>query len=262
MKKPSPPLDRYIRLIELLAAFRQGLSLTDISTLIKIPKGTVHRLLKTMQDLQLVDNCDGNELRYVIGIRARRLAVAGMDNNWITTLAEPILRDLTAETGETSFLAKLEAHEVKSILVEAPQNPWRGFVVPGKMMPPHAASSAKAILAYQDRATVDAVLAIKLEKFTAHTLTSRAAINKDHQKIRRAGFATCVEELADGLAAISVPVMTDQGVVLHSLGLTGPANRLNLHQLRELGSLMKQYAVRIGESLRAGQHIQNRNDRD
>lgn len=251
-KEKLPPLERYIRILELLSAFPNGLSLTDVATMVELPKASVHRLLKTMQDLELIEPARIGTLSYVTGSRMRKLAYMSADTEWIEAVVRPYLHDLTADTGETSYIAKMEGITVRSIAMEAPDTPWRGFVVPGREMHPHAAASAKAILAFQDAATIERVLSQPLEQLTSRTNTSEALVKKEYEKIRKTGFATCIGEIDEGLAAIAVPIFVRGPETIFSLGITGPINRIAAHEMENLAATMKGYAKRIAAGLSVG----------
>jgi DNA-binding IclR family transcriptional regulator len=251
-KEKLPPLERYIRILELLSAFPDGLSLTDVATMEELPKASAHRLLKTMQELELVAPAGAGALAYVTGSRLRKLAFMSADTTWVDVVMRPYLRELTAETGETSFIAKLEGNIVRSIANEAPDTPWRGFVLPGREMHPHTAASAKAILAFQDEKTIVRALREPFEKFTRETNTSKTRLMKEFESIRKTGFATCIGEIDEGLAAVAVPIVIGGPEVVYSLGLTGPLNRVLARDLAVLAALMKGYAKRIATGLSVG----------
>ena len=196
--------------LELLAAYPSGLTLNEISKLLELPKGTSHCILKTMQDMELLTTPPFNSLTYILCRRFRRLALSSIQPDWLKAGVGPYLRDLTAETKETSFVAKLEGHEVRSVVMEAPESPWLGFVLPGKMMQPHASASAKGLLAFQDKEIITKALSVPLEKLTQKTQTNKNKIKREYQEIKTRGFSTCLGELAEGLGAIAVPIPTVQ----------------------------------------------------
>lgn len=246
-----PPLERYVRILELLASFPDGLGLSDIARMLALPKTSAHRLLGTMQDSQLVDVASGGT--YVLGNRVRRLAYTGANTEWVAAVVKPHLADLAAETDETCYLAKLHAgHRVSSILMEAPDTPWRGFVLPGKGMAPHAAASAKAILAFQPDAVIQAALAEPLPVLTANTRTDPAQILQEYEQVRRQGYATCIGEIDEGLAALGVPVHVPHLGVAYSLGVTGPMQRLKTKNFENIARIMQRYAQRVSDALAAG----------
>ena len=246
-----PPLERYIRILELLTSFPDGLGLIDVSRLLGLPKTSAHRLLGTMQDSALIDLQGGST--YVLGDRIRRLAYAGTDTEWVTTVIKPHLVDMTAETGETCYLAKLHAgHRVSSVLMESPDTPWRGFVLPGKDMAPHAAASAKAILAFQTSAIIDAALSEPLPRLTANTCVDAAQVKREYARVREQGYATCIGEIDDELVALGVPIHGSSFGVIYSLGITGPQQRLKNKGLEGLAQIMKRYAERVATALKTG----------
>jgi len=245
----SPPLERYVRILELLAAFPEGLGLSDVARLSGLPKTSTHRLLGALQSAQLIELAAG--VVYVLGNRIRRLAHAGADAQWVTTLIKPHLADLAAQTGETCYLAKLHAgHQVSSVMMESPDTPWRGFVLPGKVMAPHAAASAKAILAFQAPAVIDAALMAPLSPITANTCTDPRRVREEYALVRERGYATCIGEIDEELIALGVPIHDAQFGVVYSLGLTGPHQRLKDKGLEALARIMLRYADRVATSLK------------
>jgi hypothetical protein len=68
---------------------------------------------------------------------------------------------------------------------EIPNVRWRKLVQPGIDIPPHAAATAKAILAHQSDDLVDAVLAQELPKLTADTRTDREWVLNEFAEVRR-----------------------------------------------------------------------------
>jgi len=246
-----PPLERYVRILELLASFPDGLNVSEVARLLGLPKTSAHRLLGTMQDSQLLELANGST--YVMGDRIRRLAYAGTGTEWVITVVKPHLADLAAETGETCYLAKLHAgHRVSSVLAESPDTPWRGFVLPGKGMAPHAAASAKAILAFQPAAVIEAAFAEGLPQFTANTCTDPERIRTEYARVREQGFATCIGEIDEELIALGVPIHGSQFGVIYSLGLTGPQQRLKNKGLEALADVMMRCSERVSVALKTG----------
>src|SRR5690606_9575289 len=103
-----PPLERYFRILEALAAIPSGLTLMELATLLMLPKGTIHRLLVAMQKSDLVASVNEGRSRYVLAPRARRLAYLSADSTMLASFIEPLLSNFSAEIGETCYLARLE----------------------------------------------------------------------------------------------------------------------------------------------------------
>jgi DNA-binding IclR family transcriptional regulator len=123
-----------------------------------------------------------------------------------------------------------------------PERGVRVFVVPGEVMPAHAAASAKAIMAFQPPEFVDAVLSAKLEKFTPATKTSPLEIRREYAQVREQNYAVCWDELEVGLAAVACPIELPDAGVIYALGVSGIGERISRRSIEavrdELASVL------------------------
>ncbi|MGB6055226.1 MAG: IclR family transcriptional regulator [Burkholderiaceae bacterium] len=220
----TPPLERYFRILEVLAGFSDGVTLSELASMLALPKATTHRLLATMQKSRLVEQSGGAS--YTLADRARRLAHLLVGADLIETLTAAHLEQMVAETGETCYIARLDGAQVRTVVMNSPNAPWRGFVLPGKIMHPHATASAKAILAFQPEALITQALSGDLPSLTRHTKTRRRDIKAELARVREEGFATCIGEVDEGLAATAVPIEDAVLGVIYALGVVGPLPRI------------------------------------
>ena len=247
-----PPLERYIRILELLSAFQDGLMLSELSVMIDLPKASAHRLLKNLQELELAVPVNPGGSAFVLGPRMQRLALMSANSERLEAVIRPFLRALAADLGETTFVARLESVSVRTVAYEAPDSPWRGFVLPGYDLYPNAAASAKAILAFQDQQTLDRALIEPFMQLTSRTNLSKARLLAEYEEIRRTGVATCIGEIDEGLAAIAVPICVGGRSGMYSLGVTGPIARLVGKNVSALAEKMRACAANIAVGLTIG----------
>lgn len=245
----APPLERYIRVLEVLASFPSGASAVEIANILRLPRATAHRLLKAMQDARLVEIRLG---RFFVGDRIRRLIFLSADLQWMDTLIRPSLHELAERIGETCYLGKLDGDRIVSVMMESPRSSWRGYVVQGRNFPPHAGAGAKAILAYQPSQVVDEVLGERLATLTRFTKTSLAEVKHEYETIRAAGFAVCLGEIEEELVGVAVPVKIDGLGVNYSVGMTGPRSRLSSESIEQTAGHLKEFAEHIGAVIRKG----------
>jgi IclR family acetate operon transcriptional repressor len=100
----------------------------------------------------------------------------------------------------------------------------RLFVV-GMVMPLHAGSAGKVLLAWDPTARQEAVRH-GLGRFTEHTVVDIDALTEQLTSIRRAGFSATFEERDAGAASISAPVFGLNGELVAALGIGAPLQRL------------------------------------
>jgi DNA-binding IclR family transcriptional regulator len=251
-RKTDSPLERYFSALESIAASANGRSVSEVAENCDLPIGTAHRLLQNLQQAELVTSSGSKRRDYRLGNRLLRLLHAGSDTAWLTISAQPILDRLANEIADTCYLARLVGHEVVSVAWAAPMDGLRSYVVPGHMLAPHVAASAKAIMAFQPQTLIDKAVVGSLAKLTAKTKTKRKDIDKDYQAVRENGYATCWNEMEIGLGAIAVPIYIPNIGVVYSIGTAGLIDRLTRRPVIETVALLRTAVEPMTRVLRNG----------
>lgn len=255
------PLDRYMRLVEIIAAFPNQLALTDVAELSGLPKTTAHRLLKGLVKAELASGGQGGRA-YAIGPRLSRILHATAEDGWLDALTRPALAALAENSGEACYLTKLVGCRTLVAISEAPEVRWRSYVQPGIEMPPHAAATGKAIIAYQNEALIRQALATELPRLTVNTRTDEAWIREEFERVRERGYATCIGEIDEGLAAIAMPIFQDDGTIIYSVGMTGPIQRIVGERLPDHLSALTVTCKLLANKLSVGSRINYAGARD
>lgn len=220
------PLERYVRILEVVAGFSGGIGLPRLAEVLDLPKTTVHRLVRSLVDTGMLAASEAGAGTYALGPRFARLAYSGTPDSWIQSISHTLLKDLADQTDQACFVAKLTDHRIRSVAMVAPDNPVRSYVIPGRELWPHAAASAKAILAFQSEAVMCAVLPTPLPRLTEHTKTRIKDLQAEFATVRRDGIAFCIGEDIDGCAGIACPIDIEGLGVLYSVGITGTVETL------------------------------------
>lgn len=216
------PLERYFRVLELLASYPKGLSLNELVVMMMLSKGTVHRLLSAMQRTNLVTMAGGTRPRYTISTRVQRLGRMAIDPDVVATLAKPLLQDFSETVGETCYLCRLDGTVIHSIAISSPEVTWTGYVLPGKTLQPHATAAGKAIMAYQPEDFIESVVKAGLPRLSSRTITDYDQLLEEYANVRDRGIATCVQEVVPELSAFAVPIHVDGIGIRYSIGVLGP----------------------------------------
>jgi DNA-binding IclR family transcriptional regulator len=251
------PLERYMQVLELVAAFPAAVTLVEVAALLDFPKTTAHRLLKGLVRSGLLKDAVGGRA-YQLGERFKRLLHTMADDSWLTALVRPHLERLTETSAETCYLTRLIGARVVVAVSQSPDVRWRGYVQPGIEMPVNAAATAKAIMAYQSPELIAAALAHDLPLLTVNTRNDRAWVEGELATVRERGYATCIGEIDEGLAAIAVPVVLNDQTVLHALGMTGPLQRIMNAQLPERLTTLRRTAGLLAKALALGERLTSR----
>jgi DNA-binding IclR family transcriptional regulator len=244
------PLERYISLLELIAAFPGELTPADAAHALQLPKSTAHRLLRVLSRSGLVEGGDHRERALSLGKRLTRLVYAAGHADWIEAAVLPSLSQATSKFPDASiFVARLAGHRIFVVASAAGDPRWKSYVVPGQELPPHAAASAKVILAHQSPELIEAALNRPLEAFTPKTVTDPAIVRKEIGEARTDGYAVCVECIHEGMSALSVPIHIPSDGVIYSVGITGPITRALTEDRQSLVAMLEEVASNLAPIL-------------
>jgi IclR family transcriptional regulator, KDG regulon repressor len=225
-------LGRPVRFAELLAASPH-------------PKATLYRLVQTLTHQGML-RYDPADHCYRLGLRLVRLAHAAWAQSSLAPIARPHLDALSARLGETVHLAQLDNGHVLYVDKRNAARPIDMFSQAGKIGPAYCTGVGKAMLAFLDAAELEQALKRQaFHRFTAHTLTTPAALRAELDAIRAAGLSFDREEHEPGIICIAAPILSAAGRVLGALSVTSLTDRHSLEELTGLAPELKATAAAI-----------------
>ncbi len=253
MSESGGILTRYADVLDVLAAAPFGLTHSEIVAETGLPQGTVHRLVKALQGVGYVAQIDGRKV-YALGPRLMRLLYAGVAPVAVASILRPALEDVVVRFKETAFVAKLVGKSVESVAMVVPGGETQSYVQPGRVMPFHAAASAKAILAFQSPDFIARAIAMSRAKFTGHTRAEPHEVLEDLELVRVRGYAVCDGELDPGVLSYACPVNLPGTGILYSVGIVGLSQRLASIPSTEIVASLRAVADNIADRLCGSLH--------
>lgn len=241
-------LSRGLAVLEALAATDAGATLTALAARLGLPAPTAHRLLATLEAAGYVQAGANGE--WLMGVRAFRTGSAFLSHRNLVVQAYPHLKSLMERSGETANLAVLDSGE--AVFVEQVQcrELMRMSAKLGARSPIHASGVGKAMLAAMDARGVAAIVGARaLERYTAHTLTSGAALARELDATRARGYAVDDEEHALGMRCVAATVFDEAGEPWAAVSLAGPTTRFTRERIAALGALVRTTARELTEAL-------------
>jgi DNA-binding IclR family transcriptional regulator len=195
-------------------------------------RSTTWRLLATLERNGLVDR-DPETNRYSVGLAVAQMASAS-GYEALARRAQPLLRRLADETGETVNLAV--PHLLRLVYVsqvEAPHVMTANWM--GRAVALHATSTGKAFLAWLPPEERAAALAGRLEGYTETTLTDVEALETELGAVRRRGHAVSRGELEPALWGVSAATIDARERPAAVVSVWGAESRIRAHGVRQLG---------------------------
>ena len=241
-------VEKAVSLLKILGDGRPEAGVSELARRLNVHKSTASRLLATLERGGLVER-DPRTEKYRLGFELVRLAGQVPRHADLIDLVRPALEALSEATGETINLALPDGNQVINIYQISSRHLVTETNWVGRRTPYHCVANGKALLAWRSETEIARLLAGRLEHFTANTLTTRRALRDDLAGVRKRGYATALEELEIGLNAIAAPVHDAQGEVIAAVSVSGPAYRVTLDRVPELGARTIEAAERISERL-------------
>jgi DNA-binding IclR family transcriptional regulator len=241
-------VDRAVTVLEILAQ-RGEAGVSEVAEAIDVHKSTAFRLLGALEAHGMVEQ-EGERGKYRLGFGIVRLAGAVTGRIDVTKHGRSVCERLAEELGETMNIAVLESHHVINLDQVRGQSAITAQNWVGRQTPMHCTSSGKILLAHlapEQRAEL--INAAGLDRLTAHTLTTRDALEADLTLAHKRGYAITVEEYEEGLNAMAAPVRSGEGEVVAALTASGPAFRLTEERMHELAPVLVEGADELSRRL-------------
>lgn len=252
--KPPPrvqSIDRAVAILRCFDARHPEIGITELSRHTGLSTSTVHRLLGSMIDNDLVRK--SADRRYSLGPLIVQLARSGAIATTLRDAAQPFARALRDEVDETVGIHELLSSGRRAVIdqVESRQELRRTYTELGLPLPlPHGAPG-KVLLAHLPMERQEWWLAQPIDAATPQTIADPVALREQLAEIRQRGWAYSDAERTLGIRAVAAPVFDHTGVVVGSLGLSVPTIRMDDSRRPLLGGRIKEVAWQVSETLGA-----------
>lgn len=237
-------MERGAELLVAVLESERPLALSELAAATGLPKSTASRLVGALRDSGLIAQ-DGARGPLRPGPVILRVAQRGILARGLVELAREPLDVLGRLSGETVNLAVPTPGGVEHLA----QVDGRHFLATGQWMGRtvdyHSTAVGKVFLAF----ACAPLPTPPLQAHTPRTITDLRALRAQLARVRRNGFATAIDELELGLAAVAAPVAGASGSVVAALSISGPTQRLDRGRIGELA------AVLIGEAKRLSRRL-------
>lgn len=240
-------VDHLVELLDLFVTEPQ-LGVREMGRRLAISKSSAQRLASRMAQADLLAR-DEDTGRYRLGLRFIELGVLVQARNELLGVAAPVLRSLARFSGESVHLGVLHDLEIFYIgRIEGEQSlsPATRMVRRGQT---YTTSLGKAVLAFQDEAVIDRVIAGGLHQLTPHTIAEPQELRSHLRRIREQGYALNLEELVLGLRCVAAPIRSASGAVIAGLSLTGTVQRMTREKMMSLVGPVVDGANQISQGL-------------
>ncbi len=218
-------LSHGLDVIEFLARERKPVLLGAVAAAVGMSKAGTHRILATLCARGFVARAEGG--LYSLGYKAWETgwAVPGVQ---LVPRAAPVMQRVADAIGDGATLGALDTgFDVVYLHVIDSRQAVRVYVEIGSRLPAHVTATGLACLANLPPERVLAMLPPKLKAWTPETITSRAALMRELERIRARGFARTLGTFRPDVGGIAAPIFAADGNVIAALCVSSPRYRID-----------------------------------
>lgn len=233
------------RALDILLAFGAGdreLTVAELLKRVDLSRPTLYRLLYTLQQNGFL-SANGEPQRFRLGPAVGRLAWAWTSSFDLAEIAQPILRELWEETGETVALF-IPHGATRQCIAELPSpQPLsfkRGVGYSEKIA---RGASGRALLAWMNPSDD------QLGKYCEGLDIDPRALAAQLEGVRQSGYAQSHNELIVGAVAIAAPFFDQKEHAAGSVAIFGPTVRLDQARIEQLAIMLREHAARLSSLL-------------
>jgi len=229
----SSSIERAFSILECFGQQRKPLRLADVVNEIDLPKQTVHRMIKQLEELGLLER-DIQPEKFHLGTRMRLLGLSSIVSLNESLSTRALLKELGRKFNETVNIGILDQGEV--IYIDRVECDWplRVQLNPGSRVKAHCTAIGKLLLAYLPESILEVTVHnMKLEPYTNKTITTPELLLTELKKIREQGYSENTGEDIQGLVALAVPIFDQNNNVIAGLAVHAPDARMDLATIRE-----------------------------
>lgn len=222
--------------------------ITEISETLKLSKGTVHLLVKTLESEGFLEQLEETR-KYRAGSMAYELGAAALGELRIPSRIH--LQHMSCELNMPCYLAITIGNRAVLIEKAEPVNPFMVVMQIGAILPYHTSSMGKVLLAFSAPDQREQLLDhIDLQALTPNTITNRDLLKKEIEEVGRQGYAIDREETLPGVFCLAVPVEDGERRVIAALSLVAPSTSLNKDNYWQYLPTLQKYSGLITKDMR------------
>jgi DNA-binding IclR family transcriptional regulator len=242
-------LERGLGVLEAVSAANGPVGITGLSRQLGLAKGSVSRLVATLVKLNFLVR-DPETRKYQLGLKLWELGSRSITRLDIRGVARPVMEELHQATGETVHLTVLSS-EGRMVFLDKLDSTMsiRPNVQLGAHLPVHCVANGKAMLAFLPENQVAAILANKLQRYTATTITRKGDLMATVEGIRETGYAVNAGEYRADVSGVAAAICNHTNYAVAALGISLPSSRMTGAQARKLGVLVAEKAGEISTRL-------------
>ena len=216
----------------------EPMTLSDVARASELSRATSRRFVLTLEQLGYVQQSGG---RFALTPRVLELGFAYLSSLGLPDVAQPHLERLVEQVRESSSISVLDGESVVYVARVPTRRIMNVVISVATRLPAYATSMGRVLLAGlnpQERAAL--LDQLELVPLAHDTITTRAQLEAELERVREQGYAIVDQELESGLRSVAVPIRDRRRRVVAAVNLAVQAAQVSVEEIRRslLGPLL------------------------
>ncbi len=204
-------IEKGMRVLHAFDAERRQLNVAEVARISGLDRSATQRVIYTLHRLGYLRKDEATR-RYRLSSRVLNFGSAYLAADETAARLPRYFSLIHRRTGEFVALNEMDNTEIVVITRLPSRRFFSANVLPGMRFPGFCAATGRAMLAFLPPESARAFLTrAKRKRFTAHTVTDLAAIERELQRVRETGYCITEQETVDGTSALGVPIFGPGG---------------------------------------------------
>lgn len=246
-------IGKAISIFETIRSANRPLSIKEIADVMDLNKSSLHHHIKTLTGFGYLQQ-DPDSRKYDIGLNLVRVGQAFLQRLDVRERGHLFLEQLGKQLNETVHMLILdhtEAIYIDKVDVYHQPDALRCSSYIGLRTDVYSTASGKVLLSNLERGSLNAILKnIRLHSITPYTLTDITELEKELVLTKERGYGLDLQEHAQGLQCIAVPVLNLHSQCVAAISVSSPVATISRETLEsEVLGKLKETGMKISAAM-------------
>lgn len=232
--------ERTLRFLEIIAHNRNGLTFTNIMSMLGLPKSSAHSLIQEMLDNDyLIYNQASN--RYFAGSEFIKTCAVCLEGSDLLRELQILTSELSKEVGQTTHASVLDGRYTR-YLAKYETDPYiSSMSAVGIKIPAHCSATGKVLLSQYSNDAVRTLYENQpLEKLTVRSIDHIDKLLSELDVVRERGYAIEIGETKDFASCIATSLIQSSKMIA-AFSITYPIYELQTADQEEIIKIMTKH---------------------
>ncbi len=212
---------RAFEALDYISKADNGLTLTEVTEKLDIPKSSAFNIVQTLVGLNLVSESQYNNKKYVLGSKTYTLGMRYMENLNFVDVCKTYLNPLADELHRNCFVGILDNNKVLYVHKHVGLGAKLAVCDVGTRQELYFTGLGKVLLAFCEPEKRNQIInQITFTRRTSHTICTKEELYQELEKTRQRGYAVDNREVENHMLCFAAPIFNYAGECIAAISIS------------------------------------------